>query len=279
MTGSGTVTTIEERAEAERHDRLYRSSRPSTLRMPVWDWEKFGALGAVTNAYHASVKRLGDIRGLWVLDAGCGDGWLSVILAKLGARVDGFDISREAVATARHRAEANGTAGATRFNVASFYSLPYADASFDIVIGQAVLHHLRDKQRAAAQLHRVMRAGARAVFCEPFGDSLWLERLRLLVPVPSGAPDDPTQWSEQFKYRDLEAFRDLFDVEIQEFQLLSRLDRVVRSPRFVAWLGRLDLRLLQTIPRLRRYARTIVVELTRRGTDKCARARSDAGRG
>ena len=257
----------EERAEAERHDRLYRSPRPSTLEMAPSDWEKFATLDVVTHAYHASIKRLGDVRGLCVLDAGCGDGWLSVILAKLGARVEGFDISREAVTTARRRAEQNRTTSVTRFEVASFYALPYPDASFDAVIGQAILHHVKDKPRAAEQLHRVMRAGARAVFCEPFGDSLWLERLRLLVPVPSSTPDDPTQWKEQFKYRDLEAFKGLFDIRIEEFQLLSRLDRVVSWPRFVGWLGRVDRRLLKRIPWLRRYARDVVIELTRRGAE------------
>src|SRR5438034_1206552 len=147
---------------------------------------------------------------------------------------------------------------------ASFYSLPYDDARYDAVIGQAILHHLREKGQVARELYRVLKPRARAIFSEPFGNSSWLERLRLLVPVPSGAPDDPTEWTRQLKYTDLEPFRSLFEIDVAEMQLLSRLERLVSSRRLVAWLKRLDVSVLRTCPWLRRYARTIVVELRRR---------------
>src|SRR5881396_3066526 len=80
----------------------------------------------------------------------------------------------------------------------------------------------------------------------------------------SGAPDDPTEWTRQLKYTDLEPFRSLFEIDVAEMQLLSRLERLVSSRRLVAWLKRLDVSVLRTCPWLRRYARTIVVELRRR---------------
>ena len=187
-----------------------------------------------------------------------------LILAKRGATVDGFDISPRAIQCARRRAVANGVADMTAFEVASFYSLPYDDARYDAVIGQAILHHLREKGQVARELYRVLKPRARAIFSEPFGNSSWLERLRLLVPVPSGAPDDPTEWTRQLKYTDLEPFRSLFEIDVAEMQLLSRLERLVSSRRLVAWLKRFDVSVLRTCPWLRRYARTIVVELRRR---------------
>src|SRR2546425_12780965 len=60
------------------------------------------------------------------------------------------------------------------------------------------------------------------------------------VPVPSGAPDDPTEWTRQLKYTDLEPFRSLFEIDVSEMQLLSRLERLVSSRRLVEWLKRLD---------------------------------------
>ncbi len=228
-----------------------------------WDWQKFEAINVATNPYHASVKRLGDVGGLRVLDAGCGDGWLSSILAKRGAFIDGFDISDAAIVTALRRAEVNRVSAVTRFTVSSFYALPYEDSCFDAVIGQAILHHVRNKRQAAQELHRVMKPGARAIFCEPFGNSLWLERLRLLAPIPSGAPDDPRQWRDQFKYSELEPFHQLFEADWEEFQLLSRVDRVVSWPRLLDWVGRLDLVLLRKFPWLRPYARAIVLEFRR----------------
>src|ERR1700749_4979398 len=81
-------------------------------------------------------------------------------------------------------------------------SLPFADASFDLVLGHAVLHHLPDLERAFAEFHRVLRPGGRIVFAgEPsrFGDRIaalpkrgahalaptWR---RLLRARPAGAP-------------------------------------------------------------------------------------------
>jgi SAM-dependent methyltransferase len=53
--------------------------------------------------------------------------------------------------------------------------LPFEDESFDLVFGHAVLHHLPDLDRAAAELLRVLRPGGRLAFCgEPsrYGDAL-----------------------------------------------------------------------------------------------------------
>ena len=43
-------------------------------------------------------------------------------------------------------------------------SLPFADQSFDLVLGHAVLHHLPNLRRAFAEFHRVLRPGGRIAF-------------------------------------------------------------------------------------------------------------------
>ena len=45
--------------------------------------------------------------------------------------------------------------------------LPCADAAFDGVLCMNVLHHVSDLPAAVAELARVLKPGARAVFCEP----------------------------------------------------------------------------------------------------------------
>ena len=142
--------------------------------------------------------------------------------------------------------------------------MPFPDQHFDVAIGQAILHHLRQKNLAAEELYRVLKPGGRAIFAEPFGNSLWLERARQLVPVQSEAPEDPTEWSRQFKYVDIDPFRRLFNVDVDEYQFLSRLDRVISWRPFVNAVGWLDRRLLRAAPALRPYARSIVIELERR---------------
>jgi 2-polyprenyl-3-methyl-5-hydroxy-6-metoxy-1,4-benzoquinol methylase len=253
----------EERAEIERHDVLNGSADLDRLRMSPSAWEKFDHIGEPLNAYFWCLKRLGDLRGLHVLDAGCGDGWLSVILAKRGATVDAFDVSPNGIRTARDRTKMNNVESQCQFAVGSFYEIPFESQRYDAVIGQAILHHLQNKERAAAELFRVMKPGARAVFAEPLGNSLWLERVRRMVPIASAAPDDPEQWAQQFKHAELAPFAELFDVEAVEFQFLSRLDRVIRAPKFVNAVGRFDRRLLRAIPALRWYARSIALEMRR----------------
>ena len=62
-------------------------------------------------------------------------------------------------------------------------------------------------------------------------------------------------------YADFEPFRRYFIVELEEYQLLSRLDRVLKSSRIVDWLGRADRALLRNLPFLRKYARSVVATL------------------
>src|SRR5262245_55813919 len=51
----------------------------------------------------AQLAMCGDVRGLNVLDLGCGNGYFSRALARLGARVTGIDISPRMIAHAREQ--------------------------------------------------------------------------------------------------------------------------------------------------------------------------------
>jgi ubiquinone/menaquinone biosynthesis C-methylase UbiE len=48
--------------------------------------------------------------------------------------------------------------------VADAEALPFPDASFDLVMGHAVLHHLPDLNRAFREFHRVLRPGGKLMF-------------------------------------------------------------------------------------------------------------------
>ena len=133
--------------------------------------------------------QLGDVRGKTVLDYGCGHGMAAVVLARAGARVSAFDLSPGYVAEAERRAAVNGVS--VGFRVADAERLPYADASFDAIWGNAILHHL-DLNRAGAELHRVLKPGGVAVFCEPWGGNplLGFARRRLPYPGKERTPDE-----------------------------------------------------------------------------------------
>ena len=68
-----------------------------------------------------------------VIDAGCGEGYYSSLIAEKGYSLAGFDLSKFAADAASKRARAKGFINAF-FGVASVFSLPLADSSADAVI-------------------------------------------------------------------------------------------------------------------------------------------------
>lgn len=93
-----------------------------------------------------------------VLDAGCGEGTLSCLLAKeKGVHVTGIDISEPNIAAARALAIRMGVEHLVTFQVSDAEHLPFPDNSFDIVVSSHVLEHLPDFMQGLREIHRVTR--------------------------------------------------------------------------------------------------------------------------
>jgi 2-polyprenyl-3-methyl-5-hydroxy-6-metoxy-1,4-benzoquinol methylase len=86
-------------------------------------------------------------------EVGCGEGFLSTMLAQGGLVVRGSDISAAAVATARQRAAALGLPLA--FRVADLHDLRPEEDGAELVVCCEVLEHLVDPARALALLARL----------------------------------------------------------------------------------------------------------------------------
>jgi SAM-dependent methyltransferase len=100
-----------------------------------------------------------------VLDLGCGPGNFMDILARHG-RPFGSDFSVDALRYCIER-------GYTRLASADFHHLPFRTDSFDLVTCVDVLEHLRDDERAAAELARVLAPGGLLMMTVPAFQSLW----------------------------------------------------------------------------------------------------------
>jgi 2-polyprenyl-3-methyl-5-hydroxy-6-metoxy-1,4-benzoquinol methylase len=106
---------------------------------------------------------LGQVRGLRILDAGCGGGYLSRLLAGRGARVTGVDVSSGLLAYAR--AEETRESLGVRYARADLADLSrFRTGSFDIVVANVVLVDVRRYRAAIAELYRVLAPGGRFVF-------------------------------------------------------------------------------------------------------------------
>jgi SAM-dependent methyltransferase len=96
-----------------------------------------------------------------VLDAGCGTGEQTLLVASSGAEALGVDISPLAIERARGKAAARGIKA--RFEVADVLSLGDLQLTFDTIIDSGVFHVFDDENRAryVTSLASVLRPGGR----------------------------------------------------------------------------------------------------------------------
>jgi SAM-dependent methyltransferase len=172
-----------------------------------------------------AVSLLSGIAGLHVLDVGCGDGENAVLLARLGARITGLDVSPGAIALAEKRARMEGVLDRTRFVCAPVSAARLEARQFDAIWVDNVLHHLLDELPATlSALCGWARRGALFVAIEPTNRAPLLRRVRRFVPVRTEATPDERPLED----RDLLVLRaHLEEMHVEPFHLLARLSRFV----------------------------------------------------
>jgi ubiquinone/menaquinone biosynthesis C-methylase UbiE len=99
--------------------------------------------------------------GADVLEAGCGIATDGIRFVRANACYTGLDFSPMALSLARRRLEFEGRAA--RFVQGSVVHLPFADASFDLVYSNGVIHHVPETGSAISEFHRVLRPGGTAI--------------------------------------------------------------------------------------------------------------------
>jgi SAM-dependent methyltransferase len=103
---------------------------------------------------------LGDLRGLEILDLGCGTGRHSIRMAGAGGRVTALDFSPKMLAQARKKADGTGV----RFQVHDLsQALPFAAQNFDRVLCALVVDHIEELDRLFSEMHRVCRPDGNVV--------------------------------------------------------------------------------------------------------------------
>jgi ubiquinone/menaquinone biosynthesis C-methylase UbiE len=105
-----------------------------------------------------------------VLDVACGAGGPSLALVKdFGCRLTGLDIVADGIVHASDSTHNCGLTHLADFAVADCGArLPFGDGGFDAILCIDAISHFPDRQTVFAEWRRLLKAGGRLVFTDPF---------------------------------------------------------------------------------------------------------------
>ncbi len=130
---------------------------------------------AVWDELLAALPWRGDER---VLDVGCGRGAVLLMAAdrlSSGGKATGIDLwqaqdqSGNALATTERNAAAEGVLDRVELHTGDMRQLPFADASFDVVLSSLAIHNVPDaagRAKAVAEIARVVKPGGRVLVAD-----------------------------------------------------------------------------------------------------------------
>lgn len=97
-----------------------------------------------------------------VLDTACGKGTTTLFLAReYRCQVTGIDLSEQMISLAESKVAAEGLSGMVNFCRGDAENLPFRNESFDVVVSECAFSLMPDKEKAAVEIHRVLRSGGK----------------------------------------------------------------------------------------------------------------------
>jgi SAM-dependent methyltransferase len=161
-------------------------------------WKYFAPLEVVTTPVAAHLVRFAGVKpGQAVLDVGTGTGVVAITARRAGARVSGLDLTPELLERA-HENAAIAEVNDIDWKEGDVESLPYGDASFDVVLSQFGHMFAPRPEVATNEMLRVLKPGGRIAFAT-WPPDFFIGRMFAMVsqylPPPPGV-SFPGQWGE-----------------------------------------------------------------------------------
>lgn len=187
----------------------------------TWESGDFGQVARYTMPSAQEFMARVELRpGMNVLDAACGTGNLAVLAARRGTRVSGLDIASNLLAQARERAARDALA--IEFTEGDAEAMPYADATFDVVVSMYGIMFAPRPGLVAHELIRVTKPGGLIALAN-WTPSGFIGKMFAVfarhVPSPSGLPS-PLLWGDET------IVRERLDGSIQDLRLTRRVARM-----------------------------------------------------
>jgi SAM-dependent methyltransferase len=162
-------------------------------------WAHFAPLEMITTIPAAALVKFAGVRaGQRVLDVGCGTGVVAITAARAGAQVNALDLTPELLERARQNGQLAEVS--VDWREGDVEKLPFADATFDVVLSQFGHMFAPRPAVAVAEMLRVLKPGGTIAF-STWPPALFTGRMFKLVssylppPPPGVAP--PPQWGDE----------------------------------------------------------------------------------
>ena len=129
-----------------------------------------------------------------VLEVGCGEGVLAVLMSKKGAYVTAVDISEPNIKNAKEYSLKEGVDNID-FSISDAESLPFEDSSFDVVVADNVLEHVPNFEKGVLEIKRVTKEKVIIALptclnfcsiCLLGGDTFWKFSRKTIIGLPIG---------------------------------------------------------------------------------------------
>lgn len=175
-----------------------------TRQKAAWASGNYAVIGTTLQIVGETLCEAVDLRsGERVLDVAGGNGNASLAAARRFAAVTSTDYVPELLERGRLRAEAEHFP--IEFQVADAEALPFADASFDVVLSTFGVMFTPDQDKAAAEMMRVCRPGGRIGLANwtPAGFIGQLFKLIGSVLPPPAGVRSPALWGTQERLEEL----------------------------------------------------------------------------
>jgi SAM-dependent methyltransferase len=167
-------------------ERDFHNERFGAIEARTEDAFYFAARAAVA-AYWQLVRQA--TAGKDVLEYGCSNGQSSIGLAASAKHITGIDISDVAIAQANAEAARKSITNVS-FKVDNAEKMEFPPASFDVVFGSGILHHL-NLEEALKEVRCVLRPSGRAIFFEPLGHNPAINSYRSRTPEARTVDEHP----------------------------------------------------------------------------------------
>ena len=194
-----------------------------------------------------------------VIEYGCGTGsHTNSIIKSKPKLLTGIDISPVAIKVAQEKAAEQNLGENVNFKVMNAENLEFAESSYDLICGSAILHHL-DLDLATNSIVRTLKPNGKAVFIEPLGHNFLINLYRRLTPNIRSEDEHP------LLNKDLKAIASNFkQSKIYYFYLTSlAASFIAKKPgfktllNFCLWLDSILLKL----PGIKHQAWMVLIEL------------------